>query len=159
MLIFKRSGNYVWFLNLVRRGPRMLQTWLLSQMGVAPCGVTEIWGHISLLPPLVYVPAACQRPGLISWITEIKQRGRGAEERESAVPLQEYGMKGAQIVKWGQRKILCSCLRVRRGGFFWFLVCHKWKMCHTAKGPRAFRVDTVASLIKIVRLALRACVP
>lgn len=34
--------------------------------GVALRGVTEIWGHISVLPPLVYVPAACQRPGLIS---------------------------------------------------------------------------------------------
>lgn len=95
--------------------------------GVAPCGVTEIWGHISLLPPLVYVPAACQRPGLISWITEIKQRGRGAEERESAVPLQESGMKGAQIVKWGQHKTLCNCLRVRRGDFFdsWFVINEK----------------------------------
>lgn len=72
--------------------------------------LTEIWGHISVLLPLVCVPAACQRPSLISRITEIKQRGQGAEERESAVPLQEHGMKGTQIVKWGQQKTLCNWL-------------------------------------------------
>lgn len=121
--------------------------------GVALRGVTEIWGHISVLPPLVYVPAACQRPGLISWITEIKQRGRGAEERESAVPLQEDGMKGAWVVKWGQQKTLCNCLRVRRGWLLWFLVHRKWKMC------RGGSVDTAARAVEGSRRELRVCAP
>lgn len=54
--------------------------------------LSEIWGHISVLLPLVCVPDACQGPGLISRITQIKHGS--AEERESALPLQETGMKG-----------------------------------------------------------------
>lgn len=42
--------------------------------------------------------------------------GRGAEERESVVPLEEDGMKGTLIVRWGKQKTLCNRPRVPRVG-------------------------------------------